>query len=120
MKGVEWGPLYNEFKSNIYDSKKLEKEVVEFMMDDDVVNKKGIYPYVLTRDEKYLNIRAFTDAQKRKAYERQEGICPVCKNHYEIYEMHGDHITPWSKGGKTIDENLQMLCAEDNRRKSAL
>lgn len=119
MKGVDWGTLYNQFKDNVYDAKKLEEEVVDLMMDDDVVNKKGIYPYVLTRDEKYLNIRAFTDSQKRKAYERQKGICPVCKNHYEIYEMHGDHITPWSKGGKTIDENLQMLCADDNRRKSS-
>lgn len=32
--------------------------------------------------------------------------------------MQADHITPWSKGGKTIPENCQMLCADCNRRKS--
>nr|WP_315124993.1 HNH endonuclease signature motif containing protein [uncultured Porphyromonas sp.] len=32
--------------------------------------------------------------------------------------MEGDHIKPWSKGGKTEIENLQMLCRDCNRRKS--
>ena len=64
------------------------------------------------------NIRAFSLNQKGEAYERQKGICPVCKEHYEIKEMEGDHITPWHEGGKTIPENCQMLCREDNRRKS--
>ncbi|MBO5990326.1 MAG: HNH endonuclease, partial [Lentisphaeria bacterium] len=27
-------------------------------------------------------------------------------------------ITPWSRGGKTIVENCQMLCKDCNRRKS--
>jgi len=31
--------------------------------------------------------------------------------------MEADHITPWSKGGKTDTDNCQMLCAEDNRAK---
>jgi 5-methylcytosine-specific restriction endonuclease McrA len=73
---------------------------------------------VLNRQEKHLSIRAFTDNQKREAYERQKGICPVCRKKYNIGEMHADHITPWSKGGKTIADNCKMLCAEDNRRKS--
>ena len=29
-----------------------------------------------------------------------------------------DHIVPWSKGGKTIIDNCQMLCVEDNLKKS--
>ena len=118
MKGIEWGILYNDFKDQKYDPKILEQEVSKLMEDDDVGNKKGIYIFVLTRKEKFLNIRAFSPNQKREAYERQKGICPVCKEHFEIEQMEGDHITPWHEGGKTSAENCQMLCKEDNRRKS--
>ncbi|HNW97295.1 MAG TPA: DUF262 domain-containing protein [Bacteroidales bacterium] len=118
MKGIDWGFLYNEFKEQKFDSKKLEIEIAKLMEDEDVGNKKGIYTYVLTRKEKFLNIRAFSPNQKREAYERQKGICPVCKEHFEIEQMEGDHITPWHEGGKTEAKNCQMLCKEDNRRKS--
>lgn len=118
MKGIEWGFLYNQFNSKKIDSKKLEKEISELMQDEDVTNKKGIYTYVLTRNEKHLNIRAFSDNQKREAYERQKGICVKCNEHFELDEMEADHITPWHEGGKTITENCQLLCKEDNRRKS--
>jgi len=118
MKGIAWGFLYNEFKNQKLNPKNLEEEITKLMLDEDVDNKKGIYIYVLTRKEKFLNIRAFTDNQKREAYEKQQGICPVCTEHYEIEEMEGDHITPWHLGGKTSAENCQMLCKEDNRRKS--
>ena len=33
-------------------------------------------------------------------------------------ELHIDHIIPWSKGGETVLENLQILCAECNLGKS--
>ena len=118
MKGIEWGFLYNEFKNKNFDSKKLEKEIAKLMQDEDVTNKKGIYSYVLTRKEKFLNIRAFSDNQKREAYERQKGICVVCKQHFELSEMEADHRKPWHEGGKTSADNCQMLCKEDNRRKS--
>lgn len=118
MKGIEWGFLYNDFKEQKFDSNKLEKEISKLMEDEDVGSKKGIYDYVLTRKEKYLNIRAFTPNQKREAYERQKGICPICKEEFDIEKMEADHITPWHEGGKTIPINCQMLCKEDNRRKS--
>jgi len=118
MKDIAWGKLYNKFKDQKYDSKELEREIAKLMEDDEVSNKKGIYPYILTREEKHLNIRAFKPNQKREAYERQKGICPVCKKHFEIEEMEADHITPWHEGGKTTAENCQMLCRDDNRRKS--
>ena len=118
MKGIDWGFLYNEFKDQKFDSKKLETEISELMEDEDVGSKKGIYTYVLTRKEKHLNIRSFSPNQKREAYERQKGICVVCKEKFEIEEMEADHITPWHEGGKTSAENCQMLCREDNRRKS--
>lgn len=118
MKGVEWGGLYDEFKGHIFNTDRLEQEIQRLMMDDDVSSKKGIYYYVLTRNEKYLNIRSFTPAQICEAYERQKGICAKCGKHFEIDEMQADHITPWSKGGKTTSNNCQMLCADCNRRKS--
>jgi hypothetical protein len=118
MKGVDWGDLYNEYKDEVFDTKEIEKETAKLIADDDVVKKKGIYPYILTRDERHLGIRAFSDSLKQKVYEKQEGICPICKNHFDISEMEGDHITPWHENGKTIEGNLQMLCKDDNRRKS--
>ena len=118
MKGIDWGFLYNQFKDDKFDSTKLEEEISQLMEDEDVTKKKGIYTYVLTRKEKYLNIRAFSPNQKREAYERQKGVCVVCKEKFEIEEMEADHITPWHEGGQTSAENCQMLCREDNRRKS--
>ena len=118
MKGVCWGPLYNQFKDKTLDTDKLEKLVTKLMMNDDVQKKSGIYSYVLDGDEKYLNIRAFSLNMKREAYERQQGICVKCKKHFEIDEMEADHIKPWHESGKTVPENCQMLCKDDNRRKS--
>jgi hypothetical protein len=117
MKSVAWGELYNKFGKEKFDSVEMEKQIKTLLMDDDVTKKSGIYPYLLTKDEKYLNIRTFTDSQKRAAYEKQNRVCPICREHYEIKEMEGDHITPWSEGGKTQPDNLQMLCKDCNRRK---
>lgn len=120
MKAVQWGDLYNEFKDAELDSAKLEQRVAELMADEDVTRKRGIYPYVLDGRERHLNIRAFNANQKREAYERQEGNCPVCGDHFELEKMEADHITPWHEGGKTEAANCQMLCKDDNRKKSGV
>jgi hypothetical protein len=117
MKGMPWGELYNAHKDEKLDPKKLELRVATLMADDEIQKKSGIYPFVLTGHEKYLNLRAFTDSQKREAYERQQGVCPICKKNFQIEEMEADHITPWHTGGMTIPANCQMICKEDNRRK---
>ncbi|WP_107852735.1 HNH endonuclease family protein [Oceanimonas marisflavi] len=131
MKAVEWGPLYDQFKDEPYDPAALEKRIAELMQDPDVTNKKGIYTYVLTGEERQLSIRQFDDRMKRTAYEAQNRKCAngaKCKTAgnedgnrlFELADMQGDHITPWSKGGKTIAENCQMLCITCNRDKSGL
>ena len=118
MKGVDWGTLYNKYKDEKFDTDKIEEETAKLILDDDVTKNSGIYPFILTRDEKYLSIRAFSDSMKQKVYEKQKGKCIGCGNHFEISEMEADHITPWHEGGKTNEENCQMLCKEDNRRKA--
>lgn len=88
-------------------------------MDDDVTRKAGIYPYLLTGDEKELNIRAFSPAMRQKVYERQEGVCRFCKERFALSDMDADHIKPWSEGGRTVEDNCQLLCRPCNRRKAA-
>jgi hypothetical protein len=124
MKGLDWGGLYGTHGEAKLNADQLEGEIAKLMMDDDVVRKKGIYPYVLSRDQRHLHIRAFTLAQKRSAYERQKGICAfkgdpphVDGDHFAFEEMEADHITPWHEGGKTVPENCQMLCQMHNRLK---
>ncbi len=118
MKGLPWGLIYNAHKDDKPDAVKLEKQISKLMQDSDVQRKSGIYEYVLDGDERHLGIRLFDGNTKREVYERQKGICPICGKHVDINEMEADHITPWSKGGRTIAENCQMLCVECNRRKS--
>lgn len=118
MKGLDWGIYYNKHQDGKFDPKVFEQRIVELMEDDDVTKNSGIYEYLLDGDERHLSIRAFTDKMKRAAYEQQSGICPKCGKHFEITGMQADHITPWSKGGKTVAENCQMLCNNCNRLKS--
>ena len=118
MMRVQWGPLFNEFKDEESDAEELEAKIKDLMLDEDVTKKSGIYPYVLTGEEKHLNIRVFNASMKREAYERQKGICTKCNKHFKMGEMEADHMTPWHEGGKTTAENCQMLCKKDNRAKA--
>ena len=116
MKGLEWGRLHREFSARSYNPRELESRIAALMTDKEVQRKSGIYEYLLSygaRREK-LNLRQFDEDEKRAAYEAQKGVCPVCGGHFKYEEMEGDHIVPWSKGGKTVPENLQMLCRRCN------
>ncbi len=98
MKGVDWGGLYGQLKDESLDPVALEAKVARLMLDDDVTKNAGIYPYLLTGEERHLNIRAFSNAMKQKAFEMQNGICKSCGVAFEISDMEADHIKPWSEG----------------------
>lgn len=124
MKGLEWGIFYNKYKDKPLDATELEAKIAELIKDSEVQKKSGIYEYVLSGDEKCLNLRAFDENTRREVYEKQGGICankkcPNAGQKFEIGEMEADHIKAWSKGGKTTIENCQMLCRECNRTKGA-
>lgn len=131
MKSVEWGPLYDKYHGQQFDTGELERRTVVLIQDPDVTKQRGIYPYLLTGDPRHLSIRQFDDRQKQATFERQHHRCASgkhCKTlgnddglmRFSIDQMEGDHITPWSKGGKTTVENCQMLCIPCNRDKSGL
>lgn len=82
-----------------------------------VQRPSGIIPYVLTGDERHLDLRAFPEDVKYAVWERQHHKCALCHKEFDYEGMEGDHITPWREGGRTVVENCQMLCRECNRRK---
>ena len=126
MKGLDWCHLYNKYHQNPYNSNTMQKEVKDLHSDEEVQSAKGIYEYLLCKYSvptdpfaaRFLKLRTFTTRDKQKTYEKQAGICPICKAHFEFNEMEGDHIKPWSKGGFTELSNCQMLCKNCNARKN--
>ena len=135
MCGLEWGRLYETFHKNAYDSKKISKQINELYGDSYVKNRKGIFEYILggCEDTKLLNIRIFDETTKKSVYSKQtenakiknKSNCPLCSLGHEsnkskiwnFKEMDADHVTAWSKGGKTMLNNCQMLCKTHNKAK---
>lgn len=54
-------------------------------------------------------------AMRRAVWERDGGKCVECESGFDLQY---DHILPVALGGATTVENLQLLCADCNRRKS--
>ena len=59
-------------------------------------------------DSRYL-----TNQTKRMVYEKSSGICENCGS---LFLLEYDHIEAFSKGGKTVPENLRLLCFHCNQR----
>ena len=51
---------------------------------------------------------------KKEVFERDKGRCVICGSDKDIEY---DHIIPFSKGGSSTVNNLQILCKEHNRTK---
>lgn len=73
--------------------------------------------YEVYQQRKTQGPRTFSKGMKQQKYNEQGGRCPHCGRQCTYGEMEGDHIVPYSKGGKTDYSNLQMLCAPCNRSK---
>jgi len=135
MKGLEWGRLYEEYHKTSYDPAKVSKAVQKLLADVYVRNKRGIFEYILGGEKKknLLEIRVFDDHTKQNVYKTQtaeakkKGVsnCPLCaighdvnkKKIWDLKDMDADHVTAWSKGGKTESKNCQMLCRTHNQAK---
>lgn len=139
MRGLEWGRLYETYHNISYNPTEVEKKISKLYADSDVTKKSGIFEYVLSGEKtefiKLLSIRAFSETDRKSKYREQTNEaekntisnCPICitdlqyehtTHIWKYKEMAGDHIIPWSKGGKTERSNLQMLCNHHNSLKS--
>jgi len=91
--------------------KLLQKEknrVLEKQCLNELIEEGLLYPEINKRPPMP---RELVDA----IWRRDEGKCVYCGSSINI---HIDHIIPFSKGGSTSFENLQLLCQKCNLRKS--
>ena len=135
MRGLEWGRLYEEYHKKSYNSAEISVAVQKLYADPYVKNRKGIFEFVLggSTDTKLLDIRVFDEATKRSVYALQtktaegkdKSNCSDCAMGHDVNkskiwgfnEMEADHVSAWSKGGKTTAKNCEMLCIRHNRAK---
>jgi 5-methylcytosine-specific restriction endonuclease McrA len=135
MRGLEWGRLYVEHHKKAYDPKKVSAEVRKLYDDPYIKNRRGIFEYILggSNDTKLLEVRVFDEATKNavyatqtaKAKAKEKSNCPLCavghdankSRVWKLGEMDADHVAAWSKGGKTVAKNCEMLCKTHNQAK---
>ncbi|NUQ57231.1 MAG: DUF262 domain-containing protein [Candidatus Paceibacter sp.] len=135
MCGLEWGRLHEEYHKKAYNPAKVSVELKKLYADPYVKNRKGIFEYILggSVDTKLIEVRVFDEAIKKSVYATQtakaekkgESNCPHCAmghdaNKSKVWsfgEMDADHVSAWSKGGKSDIKNCQMLCKTHNRAK---
>ncbi|MCG8828979.1 DUF262 domain-containing protein [Tenacibaculum dicentrarchi] len=135
MKGLKWGEFYETYRKQPYNPQKVSEQVKQLYADPYVKNRKGVFEYILggLTDTKLLDVRVFDEATKKAIYSKQTqesekkevSNCPLCAignnsnktRIYKLKEMDADHVTAWSKGGKTDIKNCEMLCKTHNRAK---
>jgi hypothetical protein len=135
MRGLEWGRLYREHHTKPYSPTLMKAAVEDLLGDPQVHDKKGVWEFLLggKTQTKLLNVRVFDESTKKAAYAQQTreakakevSNCSYCAiGHdinqtkiWEIKQMDADHVSAWSKGGKTNLANCEMLCQAHNRAK---
>ena len=118
MVAPDWGRLYYMYHDKEFDTKYLSNRIVELLNDTDIVKYGGIYEYLLSgeKEQKFLQIRAFSKEDIRKMYIYQGGIDPISGEKYQIEDFQAHHIVAWADGGKTKIDNLVLL-TEDSHHK---
>ncbi len=62
--------------------------------------------------------RDISEKLKVRVLIRDGNKCRLCGVTVTGENIHFDHIKPWSKGGETVLDNIQVLCAKHNLAKS--
>jgi predicted restriction endonuclease len=69
-------------------------------------------------DEKQENVRTISGKTRLDVFERDDYRCQMCGRTVDDgIKLHIDHIVPFSKGGSSDMDNLQVLCHECNLAK---
>lgn len=80
------------------------------------VNEERIERFNKRKTNREINLRLRYKVLTRDNYKCC--ICGASPASNPSVQLHVDHIIPWSKGGETVEENLQTLCSDCNNGKS--
>ena len=125
MDKHNWGILHRKYSNNTYDPEYTKRRQEELLNDPEVQKDSGVYLYILSGEgrsnRKYLHLRTFSKTIKKKFLKKQGWKCATetCQKKIDEHTGHADHKTPWSEGGKTEEDNCQILCLECNLLKSS-
>lgn len=61
---------------------------------------------------------AWPSGLRERLKKEQGGLCIYCRGKFQLNPSHIDHVIPVNQGGSNERENLQLLCAPCNLRKS--
>jgi diadenosine tetraphosphate (Ap4A) HIT family hydrolase len=131
----------------IYYEKRLKEMPIKVLSSHDIIQKTGevislntdkltleqkaellqicgdkIHQYIASKglaiwDYRLLDDNPIPDSLRYRVLMGAKGRCALCGATREENVLDVDHIIPRSKGGKTVYENLQVLCAKCNRTK---
>ncbi|MGX3045880.1 HNH endonuclease [Helicobacter sp. T3_23-1056] len=76
--------------------------------------------YIETNETKKYQRNLLNSELREYIKERDDYTCQICgksQNEYPHLSLEIDHIIPIAKGGKTTEDNLQVLCSDCNKAK---
>jgi 5-methylcytosine-specific restriction endonuclease McrA len=103
-KALEAFVLY--INSNVEPEQEIEESISSYIKEDTIY--------------KHKTKRQPSERLKVQVLMRDGNKCKLCGITITGEDIHFDHIKPWSKGGETVLENMQVLCATHNLAKGDL
>lgn len=104
--------IFNEFKangelSNAPSKESFYKELLGCYNITGLDSKR-----FFTKDDKKILYEKLTDGNTRG-----KKLCPICSRELAFDDFEIDHHTAWSKGGRTVLDNADLLCKKCNTSK---
>lgn len=111
MNWVEGAAIFKAVQQTYYD-----RRIRELRESGWQIETSGTKYRLVSREKLPGNEREYPSAElKRQVFERDQGICQICGT--ADAHMQFDHKVPQERQGKTVVENMQMLCRTCNIEK---